>query len=270
MNKMTLREIQQTELNILIEFDKVARAHNLRYSLNAGTLLGAVRHKGFIPWDDDIDVSMPRPDYETLIRLNKEQTLWSSHIELCCFEDGTLSTPFMKLFDRRTKIIEHNYKQDDVQSLWIDIFPLDGLPAEKSDIEKHYKKAMFWCRLNNASVVRTGYGSNWLAIIVKTIFMKPFARIIGRKNIAGKLRTLALTYPYESSPNCGIVTWAYDGPGQALSREEYEDLVELPFEGHPFFATASWDNNLSGIFHDYMQVPPESERLDHEMEAYLL
>lgn len=270
MNKMTLREIQQAELDIMIEFDQVARKHNLKYSLNAGSLLGAVRHQGFIPWDDDIDVSMPRPDYEKLIRLNKEEALWPSHLELCCFEDGTLSTPFMKLFDRRTKIVERNYKQDDVPSLWLDIFPIDGLPAEKENIEKHYKKAMTWCRLNNASVVRIGYGSNWLVILIKVIFMKPLGKLIGRKKIAGKLRELAQKYPYETSPNCGVVTWAYDGPGQALSRQEYEDLVELPFEGYSFYATSSWDKNLAGIFGDYMQIPPESDRQDHEMEVYRL
>lgn len=270
MTKMSLAEIQKTELNILIEFDKVAREHNLKYSLNAGTLLGAVRHQGFIPWDDDVDVSMPRPDYETLIRLNKEHQLWPSQIELCCFEDGTLSTPFMKLFDRRTKIVERNYKQNESQSLWLDIFPVDGLPADKKSIEKHYKKAMFWCRLSNASVVRAGYGSNWLVIIIKTLFMKPLAKLIGRKKIASKLRAIALTYPYETSPNCGVVSWAYDGPGQVLTREDYENLIELPFEGLHFYATASWDQNLTGIFNDYMQIPPESERLDHEMEAYLL
>ncbi|MDO4206943.1 MAG: LicD family protein, partial [Lachnospiraceae bacterium] len=76
MTKLSLAEIQKAELDIMVVFDQVARENNLKYSLCAGTLLGAVRHKGFIPWDDDIDVTMPRPDYEKLLQLNREKTLW--------------------------------------------------------------------------------------------------------------------------------------------------------------------------------------------------
>ena len=83
-------------------------------------------------------------------------------------------------------------------------------------------------------------------------------------------KNFALRYPYEQSALCGMVTWAYDGPDQALTREEYEDLVELPFEDHLFYATSAWDKNLSGIFGDYMQLPPESERITHNLEAYRL
>ena len=88
--------------------------------------------------------------------------------------------------------------------------------------------------------------------------------------IAEMQKNFALRYPYEQSALCGMVTWAYDGPDQALTRDEYEDLVELPFEDHLFYATSAWDKNLSGIFGDYMQLPPEAERITHNLEAYRL
>lgn len=270
MNKMTLREIQMAELEIMIEFDRVARENGLKYALCAGTLLGAVRHKGFIPWDDDIDVTMPRPDYEKLIRLNRENPLFPPFLRLQCFEDGTLDSPYMKIFDTRTKIVEQNYTQKDVPSLWIDVFPVDGLPSDPKKLVRHYKKALNLCRLNVAAVVKRGYGSSRLVILIKDLFMKPLANLIGRKNISKRQKNLALKYPYGSSPLCGMVTWAYDGPGQALTPEEYETLVELPFEGHNFYAMKAWDKNLSGIFGDYMQLPPENERITHELEAYQL
>ena len=99
MKKMTLKDIQDCELDMMIIFDEVCRKYNLRYSLCAGTLIGAVRHQGFIPWDDDIDISMPRPDYEKLIRLNRKRKLWPEHIRFASLEDGTLDAPFIKLFD---------------------------------------------------------------------------------------------------------------------------------------------------------------------------
>ncbi|MBQ3802874.1 MAG: LicD family protein [Oscillospiraceae bacterium] len=270
MKQLSLREIQLTELAMLEEFDRVAREHQLKYSLSAGTLLGAVRHQGFIPWDDDIDVMMPRPDYEKLVLLNRETRLWPEHLRLCCLEDRTLDSPYMKLFDTRTKVIEQNFRQRDVKSLWIDIFPVDGLPGNESQIRRHYDLALTLCRLNVASVVRDGYGSSRTAVILKTLFEKPLARIIGRTRISRLQKQLALRYDYSHSKKCGMVTWAYDGPGQAMTRQEFETLVELPFEGHRFFATSAWDKNLSGIFGDYMQLPPEEKRITHNLEAFFI
>lgn len=268
MNKLTLKEIQQAELDIMIEFDKVARENGLKYALWAGTLIGAVRHHGFIPWDDDIDVTMPRPDYEKLIRLNKEKKLWPDHLELCCFEDGTLDTPFLKIYDRRTTVIEQNYNKGKTQSLWIDVFPVDGLPEDEKEIQKFYRKGLFLSKLNVLVAANNGFGKGRLKTLVKDIFLKPIAKLIGRRRIAEMQYKHGTKYPYETSPKCGMCTWAYDGPGQALTKEEYETLVELPFEGHYFYAMSAWDKNLRGIFGDYMQLPPESERITHDLEAY--
>lgn len=270
MRRMSLQEIQQAELALMTLFDSVAREYGLRYSLCAGTLLGAVRHKGFIPWDDDIDVMMPRPDYEKLIRLNREKKLWPEHVESRCLEDGTLASPYMKLFDTRTKVVEHNFTQDDVQALWIDVFPVDGLPEGEKALRNHYRKAMMLCRMNVASVVRNGYGSSGIIILLKDVFMKPAARIIGRKRIAELQKKNAMQFPFGKTKNCGMVTWAYDGPGQALPFEEYDNLIEMPFEGHSFLGLPDWDKNLTGIFGDYMQLPPEEDRITHELEAYWL
>ena len=268
MNRMTLKEIQQNELALMTAFDEIARKHGLRYSLCAGTLLGAVRHKGFIPWDDDIDVMMPRPDYEKLVRLNRKDNLWPEHLKFCCAEDGTLEAPYGKLFDLRTKVVEKNYTQKDVQSLWIDIFPVDGVPTDIQARRRHYRKAMMLCRMNVATVVRNGYGSSGLIIILKDLFMKPAARAIGRKRIAEMQKKHALQFPFGKTELCGMVTWAYDGPGQAVPYEEYDRLTELPFEDKRFYCLSCWDKNLSGIFGDYMQLPPEEDRITHDLEAY--
>ncbi len=267
---MTLEEIQKTELGLMVLFDQAARKYGLRYSLSAGTLLGAVRHKGFIPWDDDIDVMMPRPDYEKLIRLNREKKIWPEYVGLSSLEDGTLEAPYCKLFDRRTAVEESHFTQKEVQSLWIDIFPVDGLPEESGRIRRLYHLAMMLCRMNVAAVVQNGYGSGKLVILFKDVIMKPAAQLIGRKRIAEWQKKLALRHPYGKSALCGMVSWAYDGPGQAVSPEEYDNLSELPFEGRQFFAISCWDRYLRGVFGDYMQLPPEEERITHDLEAYWL
>lgn len=270
MKKLTLKEIQQVELSIMLDFDKIARANHLKYSLFAGTMLGAVRHKGFIPWDDDIDISMPRPDYERFIRLCRKPGFLPEYLKMICFEDGTLEAPFMKILDTRTKIKEENYKEKNVDSLWIDIFPMDGLNENLEAKKKYYKKCLFVTKLNIAAAANVGFGSSKLKIILKAVFVKPLLRLIGRKRIAAMLKKMASKTPYEGAKECGLTVWGCDGPYQALTIQEYEDLVEMEFEGHSLLCTSAWDKNLTGIFGDYMQLPPENERISHDLEAYIV
>ena len=269
MKELSLREIQQAELDIMTEVDRVARKYGLKYSLFAGTMIGAVRHHGFIPWDDDIDITMPRPDYDRLRELNKNEDIWPEHIRLACFEDGNLNVPFMKIFDTRTHVSEEKIYEEDSQNLWVDIFPLDGLPESWDDKVRLYKKSLFLSKLSVASAVKKGEGSSAAKNIIREIAVKPYVKIFGRRHISEKQKKLGAKIPYGATPECGLAVWGFDGPGQALTIEEYEDLIEMDFEGRKFFVTSSYDKNLTGIFGDYMQLPPENERISHNMEVYM-
>ena len=176
MKQLTLEEVKQVELEILLVFDRVCRENGLKYSMCAGTLLGAVRHQGFIPWDDDIDLCMPRPDYEKLIRLSREGKLFPEYLKLACFEEGTLDSPYMKIMDTRTRIREENYTQQDVKSLWIDVFPVDGLPDTWKETVRLYQKAQFLCKLSVATVVHAGYGKTLLKRVLKPLVVTPVSR----------------------------------------------------------------------------------------------
>ena len=125
----------QENLKVL---DEVFRSHGLRYFLVSGTMLGAVRHKGFIPWDDDVDLGMPRDDYERLIANSKE---WlPDYLEFICAEkDSNYPLPFGKIQDSRTTLIEKTYR-DYVGGVYIDIFPLDGVSSSKVKRTCHFKK----------------------------------------------------------------------------------------------------------------------------------
>ena len=127
MANYDIKELQQRILNILLEFDKVCARHGLRYCICGGTMIGAVRHKGFIPWDDDLDVSMPRPDYERLIAHAKE---WLPEpLEFVCAENDPLyPLPFGKIQDASTTLIERRHLYY-LGGCYIDIFPFDAYPS---------------------------------------------------------------------------------------------------------------------------------------------
>ena len=142
MNENVLKKVQKEELDILVFFDAFCRQHNLRYSLAYGSLLGAVRHKGFIPWDDDIDVIMPREDYELLIRLFDDKTnrfFLQSH-----YSEAHYYYPFAKIRKNGTVFREKFLEDKQINhGFYIDVFPADKVRDKKR------KKDYFYIRYQN-------------------------------------------------------------------------------------------------------------------------
>ena len=132
MNRLlTIDEIKQTELSILDYIDSVCKQHNVRYYLAYGTLLGAIRHKGFIPWDDDIDIYMLRSDYDRFIQLLSAEK--ENHYSLLSiYNDSDYFYEFAKVVDNRTSINANNLKAMRNEGVWVDIFPLDNVPKRSS------------------------------------------------------------------------------------------------------------------------------------------
>ena len=260
--KLTRREIQLRELDILSQVGAFCKEQGLTYYLAGGTLLGAVRHRGFIPWDDDIDICMPRPDYEKFVRTFSA----GGTLQVMSSSLGNWTPPFAKVMDMSTEVratFDVNEKH-----LWIDIFPIDGLPADVHEVERIYKKCDFYRRLFGIGGARLGEGKTTFRKYMKYI-LKPLARAYGIERLARNIEAIARRHPYESSEYVGAVTWGLYGVGERMKKAEYEKSVLVEFEGHRFPAMSCWDSYLTGIYGDYMTPPPPEKQKTHDMVVYV-
>lgn len=253
-----LEELKSIQLNILVDVDRFCRENNIRYFMCGGTLIGAVRHKGFIPWDDDIDIMMLREDYSKFIKLySKEKGYYKVF-------DFTLQNKYphayAKVADERTVLMNeiHGAIQMGVN---IDVFPIDDLPDDKESVVRIIKKSL---RLNNILSLKQIKYNN------KRSLYKNLALLIGRvlfcwyptKNILKELNNNAIKYSHSQGQKCADLVAGF-GYKEIQDRANLQDVIELPFENHTFFAPVGYDNYLRGMYGDYMQLPPVEKRVSH-------
>lgn len=266
MKRLTLKEIQKIELDMLIELSIFCDKNNIRYYLAGGTLLGAVRHNGFIPWDDDIDVCMPRADYEKFI---EEFSTINKNIEIRSNRLKNLSAPYTKLVDIRT-IINSKYNTSNVDShIWIDIFPVDGLPENLEKVKIIYDKCKIYRIILNLSTSVLGEGKTFFRKYVKYL-LKPLAQLYGKQRCLINMEKLAAKYSYETSSYVGAITGGLYGVGERMLKDEFEKSVKVKFEGYEFKTFSCWDSYLRGLYGNYMQLPAVEKRRTHDLIAYFL
>lgn len=257
-------ELQQEELRLLLAFDSLCKQHGLRYSLQAGTLLGAVRHKGFIPWDDDVDVSMPRPDYERLLTLSDAMP---APLGLLTPGNSAFPLPFSKVITTSVRAQEEVAEGVMDEYLWIDIFPMDGAfdsDDENSKVQSRLNRLM---RMSVWQAYGAHPGDPAIKKLVKTI-ARPFC-----KALRAKRRTLACADAVMRNPGyeraervCSFMGGAKRG--WSLPKLGYEDMITVELAGHEFLAMGCWDEYLTKVYGDYMKLPPESERITHHLKVW--
>lgn len=244
-----IRPLQLRLLDILIEIQKVCENHGLRYYLADGSLIGAVRHKGFIPWDDDMDICMPRPDYEKLIIHAKE---WlPSRYEFVCHEvDSNYPLHFGKIQDNESTLIERSYLYY-LGGVYVDVFPIDGAPKCKF-VQRlwnaHYKFLKSMLYLSFRDPYKHGHGpSSWLPLLVRKVHsMAGWQRVIKR---------CMLRYDFDK---CEFVSFNHnDGLGSMINKKEVMGSpTPIIFEGKEVWGLRNNDSYLTQLFGDYMTPPP--------------
>lgn len=267
------KEWNATILDILKAFMKICKDNGLTYYCCAGTAIGAVRHHGIIPWDDDIDVIMPRPDYDRLLEIAKAADFGKYEI-ITPYDDETYPLYFSKLSNRNTTLIEDR-QIPCVIGLYVDIFPLDATDddvAKAKRLKDRYTKIIN--RLNAVSTHNT-FGEylsllkkkeEWGRFAIKTLAF--FCRSAVRRHLIRQMDRLSHLYDYEKAKNVQVYTGSY-GHREVFPKAWLGKGKEFPFEDTTVLLPECYDEYLRHFFNDYMQFPPVEQRIEKHNRAYL-
>jgi len=251
-------EIKQRLLVLLKEIKQVCEEHNLRYFIIGGTLLGAVRHKGFIPWDDDIDIQMPREDYNKFIQLQKDGLLKNT------FHVTEANPKFKYLFgkyaDDNTLINEFALNAGKF-GIPVDIFPLDGLGDTYEEAKAVQEKILPWAKLQKISLLKK-------RLKLAIAFTPAFPILLMRKFIERKFNKMQTKRSFYDSNFVGTFV-VKSQERRIMKKEIYEDIVMLPFEDSEFPAPVGYQAWLERFYgKNYMTPPPETKQKNHGFTAY--
>lgn len=253
MRKIIVEEVKAIMLDILKDVAHFCEQNDIVYFLSSGTLIGALRHKGFIPWDDDIDIEMPRPDYERFIKLYSEKGKYSvlSPYDKKSFYFHT------KIYDDRTIKTENiiNHRDYCPVGVDIDVFPIDGQPDEKHfnrfKTETDFRQFVFSLFLLSIKPIP----KDDVSMFIKSVL----SHIVGYKRLLRIYMKSASKYDYSTSSMVGFIS-PYSKYKNRHSKDVFKSGFKVSFEDADFFAPVGYDQYLTNIYGDYMTPPPEDKR----------
>lgn len=265
MKEINTEELKRIQLAIVSHIDSFCKHHNIKYFICGGTLIGAIRHKGFIPWDDDIDIMMMRDDYERFIDIYTSENK-SKYCILSHKLNDKYPYPYAKVCDCETTFHEEIKDAFDL-GVNIDVFPIDIVPEDRNLQNKMYKKANWYIKIMTLKRLplarRRGILKNVFLFISHLIFS-----VITFKTIVRKLDDNATKYKHSKSHLCGVAVWGY-GMREINELKNYERSIYVPFENIELPVPSGYDKYLRGIYGDYMQLPAEEKRVTHHhFKAY--
>lgn len=263
MKEMTIEEVKKCLLDIVKEIDKICKENGIKYTAIGGTLIGAVRHKGFIPWDDDIDIAMTRAEYEKFIKIFNEKCNDKYRV-LDYRLDEKYYYPFAKVIDKSTYLNEEMYIDYEEFGVYVDIFPMDKVSSKK--LKLRMLKLKILAKKFSMSVCNDEF--------YKT---KPFYKRIIRKFIQKHpyeyyIQKLDEMAQKENELDCEYIGTIIAGQGvkDVFPIELFEKYDYLDFEDTKLMVIREYDKFLTHRFGDYMKLPPVERRIsEHKMKAYV-
>lgn len=243
LTRLNEQEIRKIQLQITVYLKELCKKNGLKYYMTGGTLLGAVRHKGYIPWDDDIDITIPMPDYKKLIDLILADDKYD--VFTTYNEPDMCSHFYMKIIDRNTVMKLWEYPFLTTSGVSIDVFPLVGLP-ERMDETRNF--------FNRIRHLNTVFSNSFLETIEADEEMIEY-----RRSIRNQVVSMMEQYCYYESENTGYILSKY-WEKDIMPRAIYSDEMEMEFEDITLAAPVGYAEYLERIFGDYMQLPPEKEQ----------
>lgn len=268
MQRINNIELKFICVEILSEIDRVCAKYGLHYFANFGTLIGAVRHKGFIPWDDDVDVCMPRKDYEQfLVIMEKESKYQVMH-------DGNSENyyfNFARVYDPKTILEISGITELKDLGVFVDVFPLDNVPENEEERKKFFAEIN---ELNAMVTISMPERLNRTIPIKKRIrtimrldrFVK--CKILGPKKLIERRKAAMLRYEGQTA-----VISCMCPPDDRMTFESdiYQGTIEMPFENIMVKVPVNYDTILRKYYGDYMELPPENQRVSaHHFEAFFI
>lgn len=249
-----IRPLQLRILEILCAVDKTCREHGLRYYLWAGTMIGAIRHKGFIPWDDDLDIAMPRPDYDRLIA-HAEKWLPAPFEMVCAENDEVYPLPFAKIQDGSTTLIERMHLKY-LGGIYLDVFPIDGTPDGWLSRKWHFARYQYYKRvlyLLFRDPYKHGHGpSSWVPLLCRKLY--------ALKEVQQKIRAILTRYDYNASK---WVADYDDGSKGVMAKTVLGVPTPYDFEGVKVLGVEQYDTYLKNKYGDYMTIPDGDHQRQH-------
>lgn len=260
---LELDEVREIEMSILDEIARVCQQLDLQYQLAFGSLIGAMRHQGFIPWDDDMDITLLRPDYEVLVeRFNEVKQV--PQYELLLYRDGKSPLPFAKVVDTSTVVRMHYVKEECDTGVWVDVFPLDYIQGDRPPLL--LRERMYHLIRSTAVAKSDPSRPVWKNLILG--MASAVLSAVDPIKISAKHDVLAQSYAN------GPQKYVCDMVGEPFTRKRYEtdwfEPIMVPFESRMYAVPKGYEEVLSTDYGDWRTLPPEEERMVHSMGAYRL
>ena len=270
----SINELHEILYSLVVSFDKFCEKHSITYMLSDGSCLGAVRHHDFIPWDDDMDVYVPRPDYIKLSELIKtEKNLDFDYISPENDETGLYPFPFGKIYFPNSRIIDETeyYKPYNI-GIYVDIFPLDGLPDEKKEMEKLQNRVNM--------IKQPAMGTMW----INRGNEKPLIKLINnigtfiphllykqiRPFFTKKANEVASKINFDDANYCGNIIWGEGIERSAVKKEVLFPVRRIKFRDSMLCVPNDYDTYLKKAYgNDYMELPPVEKRITHGFTAWI-